>query len=269
MLSFQQWRMLNESFAGSYNLGLTNPQNLGLHNSSGFGLGLEEAKAKHMKKSKKKMDPDEADGEIVDAAAPKDDVDVDIDDDDVDVDDEGDDVDPCGGKKFCGKNSKKKSKKKMMKSKKKMWSDEDDAEADLESGDDAGLEDEDDAGLEDAEEDAGEDLDGDDEEGEDEDHIAAVKGKKKPFPPAPMDTPMMSKKKSKKKMKSEAFLDNDEEWLASVRGMMHSDLNQKFDDGFTRYYEDALFTPVDPNQSVQSDEPGPGQVGFAPSQRLG
>jgi hypothetical protein len=241
MLSYKQWKMLNESFGVT--LGLASPHNLGLNKSA---FGLDEAK---MKKSKKKMDVDEADGELTEPGKPSDDPEV--------VEDDSE-ISPCGEKKFC-KASKKKS---VKKSKKKMWSDEDDAATDdLEAGDEAGMED-DDAALEDAEEETGEDLDGDEEEGESEEHQEKIAAKA---------VPQMSKKKSKKTMQKEAFLDNDEEWMASIKSMLHSDPNQKYDDGFTRYYEDALFTPIDTDNLTQAirPEPGAGEVGFAPQSKIG
>lgn len=253
MLSYKQWKMLNESFGVT--LGVASPNNLGLNKSA---FGLDEAK---MKKSKKKMDVEDADGELAEPGKPSDDPEV-VGSDDEGMDDEGmdDEKSPCGEKKFC-KASKKKS---LKKSKKKMWSDDDDKDGNIEGGDDAGMDD-DEGDVEDAEEETGMDLDGDNEEGEDEEHKEKVLKKV----PSIEDAPQMSKKKSKKKMKHEAYLDNDAEWWASVNGMTKSNLNQKYDDGFTRYYEDGLFTPIDTDNLAQSVRPEPGQVGAPVQQRLG
>jgi hypothetical protein len=292
MLSYKQWKTLNESFGGPINLGLTNPTNLGL-SSNIPGIDLDEAKMKKMLKAKKKMfgGDDEGDGEMVPAKAPKDDPDVDMGDEEMD-----------GGCKNCMK-SKKKSPKKMMKSKKKMFGDtgddvsammkpkmfgdDDDAgetgdDMDMDNMDNAGAEDEMDPDLEGGEDETGMDLDHDGEEGEEGEHpmhkIMGKMGKKGKKPPMPapdqadMAAPMFSKKQSKKNMKKEAYLDNEEEWLTSIKNMMDPKAgNQKYDDGFSRYYEDALFTPIDTNNLTQAvrQEPGPGEVGFAPQQPLG
>ena len=49
MLSYKQWKTLNESILPSFTLGLGQPTNLGLQ--SAFGLGLEESKKAAKKKS--------------------------------------------------------------------------------------------------------------------------------------------------------------------------------------------------------------------------
>jgi len=71
-------------------------------------------------------------------------------------------------------------------------------------------------------------------------------------------------KNMKKKMKKE-----ETEWWNSVNGMI-SDPNQKFDDGFGGIFQNQMFTPVDmDNLSVAvREEPGPGEVGFAPSGKI-
>ena len=161
MLSYKQWKSLNESILPSFNLGLGNPNSLGIQTPFGF------EEAKHGKKSKKKMPT--GDGEIVDASSKKDDpkedeeeeveVDVDVEKADDKADDKAEDkaekaddhehsdededgmCDDCG--KLCGVKAKKWAKKcKLcgMKSKKKMgcgdeetekeWSDDDDQPAD-------------------------------------------------------------------------------------------------------------------------------------------
>ena len=273
MLSYQNWKLLNESFGSPINLGVKSKSSIGtigsllrdLENHE-EALSLEEAKkkmgkvmAKHMKKmgKKKKMLLDDED-EVSDAV---DDVDVDVEDDD--DDDDGDEEKGCAGK-FCGKMSKKKMKK--MKKSKKMGADmdmDDDMgmpmkkkkpvidDMDDEMEDDDEEMDMDDEDLEDEEEETGEDLDGDNEEDEDEDHAAMV------------NRPMMSKKKSRKNMKKE-----DADWWASLkRQIAHPQI--KYDDGWSRYQEDSLLPPTDPNAEVAQKEPGPGDVGYAPQGRIG
>jgi hypothetical protein len=134
MLSYKQWKTLNESILPSFNLGITNPSNLGIQSQSGFTMDLEETK----KNSKKKMFGDEdddedeeededetGDGEMVEPSSEKDEPDV-----DVDVD--GEDEKPKFSKKcgnMCGAKSKKKSKSKC-------GSDVDDEDVDDEEGQD-------------------------------------------------------------------------------------------------------------------------------------
>lgn len=237
MLSYKQWKMVNES---TFALGLAVQPTVGIQ--APHELGFDEAKKMSKKKSKKKMhfggDEDEdisGDGEMVDPSSAKDSPDV-----DVDVDDEGgEEFGGCGGDK-CGKMSKKKSKKKM-------WSDEDD-EGEVEA-------------PEEEEEDDDEEFE---DEGGDEEKVVA---KKKP-PVSDEEVPLFSKKKSKKKMKREGT--EEEQWWASVKSMVTSNPNQKFGDGWTEYQEDALFSPVDQSNLTQAvREPQPGEVGFAPQQKLG
>lgn len=134
---------------------------------------------------------------------------------DVKVDDNDDDNEGCDTK-MCGKMAKKKSKKKM-------WSDEDDAPEATDSvkvnkcGDKKDLEDEEE----------------DDSEGEGEN----------------MEKPMFSKK-SKKKMKEAS---EEEDWWNSVRNMVNSSPDQKYDDGCA-----DLFKPIDTENLTQAvrDESG-------------
>jgi len=99
------------------------------------------------------------------------------------------------------------------------------------------------------------DKDSKDEEGDEEDIDDKDVAKDK-------ITLMMSKKKSKKKMTKEQS-----DWYNSVIGQLNSDPNQKSWDGFSTLEEDALLPPQDQNAGLS--EPGPGEVGFAPSQRVG
>ena len=52
MLSYKQWKTLNESVLPSFNLGISNPSNLGIQAPSGFGMDLEVAKKLSKKKAK-------------------------------------------------------------------------------------------------------------------------------------------------------------------------------------------------------------------------
>lgn len=113
MLSYKQWKMLNESIMPSFNLGVVNPSNLGVQTQSAFMMDIEEAKMAK-KKAKKKMfgdDDETGDGEMVEPASDKDDPDVDV--------NLGDDKGSCGDDEKCGAFSKKSSKKTAKKSSKK------------------------------------------------------------------------------------------------------------------------------------------------------
>jgi len=172
MLSYKQWKTLNESILPSFNLGLGQPTNLGIQ--SAFGLGLEESKKAAKKKAKKKMEKDKYDDEdedddLVEPSRKADDPDVEM------MDDEDDDEDGDDDKKSCGNMSKK-----MMKSdekscgkmsKKKMWSDQDDEDDDdKEDDDDEDMDDEEDMDDKDDEDmDDKDDEDMDDEDMDDKD----------------------------------------------------------------------------------------------------
>ena len=97
--------------------------------------------------------------------------------------------------------------------------------------------------------------------------------KKPPFHPGKggdLDMKMgaFMRKKMAKRMKKEAFLHNDKEWLASVKSML-TPQNVKYGDGWTEYQEEALLPPSDPNAGVTQREPQPGEPGFAPVGRVG
>jgi hypothetical protein len=72
--------------------------------------------------------------------------------------------------------------------------------------------------------------------------------------------------KAMKKMKKE-----DEEWWSSVHNMSIVEPQNKFWDGFSKLEEDALIRPYDANAEFvnQSQEPKPGEPGFAPQGRVG
>lgn len=321
MLSYKQWKMLNESVMPSFNLGVVNPSNLGLQTQSAFTMDIEEAKMAK-KKAKKKMfgdDDETGDGEMVEPASDKDDPDVDvkIGDDkgscdgdkcgafskkkskksskkkcgaDMDMDDDHDDKhsgkedDDDGGDEDELMFSKKKAKKKMMKSKKKMWGDDDDAGEGDEDDDDHHDEEEHENDDDDEDDFDGED-DGDGDDDEEDDQVAKGKfnlggkggdagGGSGMGDAGPMFSKKKSKKASKKKMTAEAT--EDEKWWNSVRNMTGSNPDQKYGDGWTEYQTTAedLFTPVNTENLTQAvrpgqgNEPGPGEVGFAPQGRL-
>ena len=76
----------------------------------------------------------------------------------------------------------------------------------------------------------------------------------------------MSKKKSKKNMK-----EGQDPWWDSLKSQLSGgSANQKFGDGWSEYQtnEEKLLAPSDPNASVE-DQAGPGEVGYAPQQRVG
>lgn len=189
MLSYKQWKSLNESALSSFNLGLSTPNNLGVVSQFGF------EETKHQKKKKKKMPT--GDGEIVDASSKKDEpkkADVDV---EVEKGEDSDKPGMCGDcGTLCGVKAKSWAKKCMMcgkgmcgmKSKKKMdgdesdWSDEDDA--DHKDEDKAKKDDED------HEEDAEEgDEDKEDKKGDDEKKPFCMKSKKKMYSDEGPNTP--------------------------------------------------------------------------------
>jgi len=67
--------------------------------------------------------------------------------------------------------------------------------------------------------------------------------------------------KMNKKMKKE--------WHNSVMNQVNSDPNAKFSDGFSKYEEDALIAPTDPNTGLEDQQLKPGDVGWAPVPRVG
>lgn len=108
--------------------------------------------------------------------------------------------------------------------------------------------------------------------------------------PSDEDPLLVSMKKKMKKMKSKmkkkmsadtkkeniaasstvAEINSDDAWLKSVRSMLGS--YDPRNDGLTDYTnEDALLPVIDINTGlvVKSNEPGPGEVGFAPQSRFG
>jgi hypothetical protein len=281
MLSYKQYRALNESVMPTFTLGIAQPTNLGI--SSPFGVD-ESKMAKKM--SKKKMnfgdeeEDDTGDGEMVPPSSDKDSPDVDV--------DLGDDKED--GCKMCGAKSKKTSKKKM-------WSDkdddggEDDEEHEDDDDGDEGHEDNDEDSDEDEE--SGEDLadkgalgpnvgggvggggpmfskkskkkcgadmdDKDDDDGDDDEEMDD-KGKDKEM--------FFSKKKSKKNLKKEAT--DEEKWWNSVHSMTGPAPDTKYGDGWTEY-QTGGFTPIDTENLTQAVRPEPeaGQVGFAPQKAMG
>lgn len=234
LLSYKQYRILNETLGSPITLGLARPTNLGMIGNRFTPEELAAIDLEEGKKKKKKMndgeieiDAETGDGEVIDdkKAPPKDrpsDKGCDCGKDDCDCDN-SDDVKEEG----C---SKKHSKKKM--------SDcgVDDEEIDIkDSGDDEEID------IDDDSDDDEDGLDVDDIEGGE---LGMMKKKMK----------KNMKKKAKKGMKKE-----EAEWWASVHNML---------DGFSTVSEETLLTPRDPNEGLFS-EPGPGEVGYAPSGRVG
>jgi hypothetical protein len=121
--------------------------------------------------------------------------------------------------------------------------------------------------VEDVEDDV-EDVEGDveDVEGDVEDELEDEEGgemmlsKKK----AKKGAKKCAKKSAKKKMTKEEV-----EWAKSVIRQLNSDLNPKFSDGLN-LEEDKVVAPQNANDDLIDDqEPGPGDMGYAPQQRLG
>jgi len=268
MLSYKQWKNLNESILPSFNLGLANPSKIGMVMQNGFDI--EENELAEAKKGKKH---------------PK--VEVEVKEEDKD------------GKKTCGKMCGKNCGKMCGKmSKKKMWSDEDDNyEDEEETEEDSEEEEEGDDSEEETEEDADEEGDDSEEEEEEEEEEAdeddSEEDTEEDENDAEAEAEMKFSKKSKKKMlkgaqkkldlnkngkldaedfemlrKKKKMKKEETEWWNSVNGMI-SDPAQKFDDGFGGIFQSQHFTPVDvDNLTVAVREPAPGEVGFAPSGKI-
>lgn len=224
MLSYSQWKSLNESVQG-VNLGLGNVQNLGLMSNQALTeeefLAEMKKKAKEAKKKmRKKMGLNgEDDGEVVPPAAKKDldpDADLKAKKDSEDGDDEKDDDDD----------------------------DDSDNDADGDGVDD----DEEDTDDFDDEDDNDSDDDDDDDEAGNAKEMAFMKKK--------------GGKKAKKVKKEEVSVGEtlrsteevDPEWLASVVNQLgYNPLSEKQWDGMGDHLK---------------DEPQPGEIGFAPTQRI-
>jgi len=284
MLSYKQWKTLNESILPSFNLGIANPSNLGLQAPAGFGF----EEARMSKKTKKKMSDEEdededededekdaetGDGEVVDKkdAPPKNKPDVDVEDDEDDDEDAEDDEDneddeekgekckKCGMycKNKCGSYAKKKSKKKMSAD-----NDEDDKDEDEDKCPDCGKEE---CTCDDECPECGEDKEDCtcDDDGKKTKIKIGGKGGLSTDSDADQQNIKNAKKKSKKKMHAESA--DEESWWNSVHNMLGT-TDEKFSDGV-----EGLFTPVDTENLTQAvrDESEAGQPGFAPSQKIG
>ena len=234
MLKYKQWKQLNESFLGPVTLGLGNPQNLGITGNNFTLEDLEAIEEAAKKKGKKKMDIGDLDGG---------DVKIDkVHDDEEELDDDED---------------------KEFDAKKKVHDDEEELE-----GDDEDLE-----GEEDDEENGGVkakkviDLKGDEGGGA---PMFAKKGGKGKKGCGKSGKGKKGCGKSGKGKKCESAEEQD--WWNSLTHQLSADPNRKFSDG-TEYLrvhaEDAINPPSDPNAELISDEPGPGEVGFAPENRVG
>ena len=303
MLGYSQWKKLNESFAGAIPLGVSSPNSLGVRGGiEGTRIALEEAR----KKSKKYADVDVEDEGGDDVMNPDTDEDeggckfcgkskknaakksvkrskkymgADMDLGGGDFEDAG----PPPPHHKLGKG------KPFGKGKHPLHPDH------LGGGDDDDLGglggDDDDLGGLGGDDDMGGDLGGGDDDMDmggdlggppghpDLHHPGGPLNKhsamhKKPFHPGKggdLDMKMaaaMMKKKMAKRMRKEAFLHDDDEWLASVKSML-TPQNVKYGDGWTEYQEEALLPPSDPNAAVTDREPQPGEPGFAPVGRVG
>ena len=231
LLSYKQYKLLNETLGSPITLGLARPTSLGLLGNRLTPEELEAIELEEGKKKKKKMDDGDeveidaetGDGEVVDdeAAPPK------------DKPEEYDDEGGCG----CGKFSCKKCKKMKNEAKKNMCDDED---------------------VEDTEDEDVEDDDVDDEENVDDIEGGELGMMKKKMKKA-------MKKNAKKGMKKE-----EADWWNSVYHMMSANPDQKFSDGFTTVSEESLLPPQhDPNEELDANQPKPGELGFAPVGRVG
>lgn len=230
MLSYKQYKALNESVMPSFALGLASHTNLGIN--SPFA-SFEEAKKVAKKKAKKKMfgdDEETGDGEMVPPASEKDEPDV-----DVEVGEEEAEDEDCG----CKSMSKKKSKKT---SKKKMWADEDDAQPEDEESDDS--EEESEEEIEDGEEEEVPEGPCKADDVADEESGVALAGKGSPKELS------FSKKKAKKSMKKESA---EQEWWDSLNQMMGSSSDYKYS---------TELTPIDVNSLTQAVRQEPRQGSF-------
>jgi hypothetical protein len=212
MLSYKQWKNLNESLGGAIPLGVSTPQNLGAVGSNlnlrQLEIELDEAKKKMIMKAKKKMA----------GSCPS--------DDDDDDDDNGDDSEMDMKMDIKGKG--------------------DDSDMDMD------------------------DDNGDDDESGGDDAIMMKKCMKK-----------KSKKCMKKNMKKEHTVkeynpnETEDEFFASLQSQLSGGLpSDKNWDGLSVQQEDALYNAQDPNTGLAdmnpqvSDNPQPGEAGYAPDTRV-
>ena len=80
--------------------------------------------------------------------------------------------------------------------------------------------------------------------------------------------PMLMRKTMKNAMSKKMKKEN-RDFLNSVQGMLLSDPQHRFWDGFTRLEEESLIPPTDPNAGLSATEPKPGEIGYAPQGRIG
>lgn len=237
LLSYKQYKLLNETLGSPITLGLARPNNLGLIGNNLTPEELEKIRLEESKRKKKKMDDGEeveidaetGDGEVVDdeAAPPKDKP-------------KGSDEGGCD----CDKFTCKKCKKMKNEAKKNMCGDDEDVE-------DVDVDDED----------IDEDIDDDDED--DDEDVEDIEGGELGMMKKKMKKAM--KKNAKKGMKKE-----ESEWWNSVYSMLSANPSPKFSDGFTTVSEEYLLPPQDdPNQGLDANQPKPGELGFAPVGRIG
>ncbi|RDJ35515.1 MAG: hypothetical protein DWQ19_11910 [Crenarchaeota archaeon] len=207
MLSYKQWKTLNESF--DTNLGLGQPQSLGVRSENGPTLDEFLTLLDEKKKMKKKM------------LGEKPDVEIDVEDDETG---DGEMVEPSS-----------------VKDKKKI-----DVDVDVNDEVEDDMDDDDMDDMEDTE-----DMD-------DEQLMMMKKKSKKKMKKC-------SSKKMKKKMKKENV--EVDPWLQSVTNMLKYNDGKSWD-GLASQNEDALIPASDPNAEF-AQEPGPGEVGYAPQGKVG
>jgi len=265
MKSYKNWKMLNESFIPGINLGLSHPQSLGIQ-SNLPGFDLEEKSKKH--------------GKVV------------TDDEGLD----GDDVEECACSKKKGM---KKKMKKHMDDDVEMINrrsgnedgedddindvptpdDDDDDDDDHDDHDDDDYDDDDDHDDDDHDDDDHEDHDHedhDDGDGDDDHHDDDDEGED-----AAKFGFMKDKKSKKKKRKDEAAfwgdinanyrvpkneVGTDEEFFDSL-ARQYGNPHVRFNGGVDRVDEDLLLSPE--QQALIDAMPQPGEVGYAPVQRMG
>lgn len=281
MISYKEYKMLMETTTPTVSLGVTNPNPAApVGNSFGFTPvdvteDTEELLAS-LEEAKKKMFGDE----MVDPKdAPPKDVDVDSEDDaKEDSEDDDDDDDDCVGK-MCGKNMKKSKKESVSwrelaegKKMKKMSGCGDMGDGGDEDEDDA---DDADVDVDDKGDDKGDmkmDLGG-------EEMMMKKKSKKegvkhmtdaqRKLPPQ-IQKAILDKEagEGKKMKKSSHKMAEDNDFFNSLAGQTQGEHNRVNKDGISEYLEDAVFTPNNTNVGL-AGEPGPGEVGFAPSGKIG
>jgi len=261
MLTFKEWRDLNESVTGtSFTLGVARPATVGgIVGSTGASDWLAKWKLLEAKKMKKKMFGK-------DVPEDEEELDPKLDDADLELGDE-----------------------EGLDDEEKVSLDDEEGLGDEELGDEEGLGDEE-LDLGDEEGMSDEEGMGDEEDMDMPPPPKKGKGKKPPFAKGEIMkkgmkkddgkckgcNKMMSKCscKTMKKGAKKQMTKEETDWWNSVMGMIGPDPNQKNWDGIS-VREDALFPEIDPNalalaQVPQGEtQPKPGEPGFSPATRIG